>query len=195
MPRLLAALCLALASGLAQAEVHRVEVEVIAGVPPEEAWERLSDFSVAHLYVPGLTRTEIVSTQREGAGAQRRVYDEDGDYLEETIIAWREGSGFDLALHQGEDPMAPFDSITFTYALASAGASETRISLAMVFEMPWGWFGDYLAAWFIVPVMEDNLVQVAAGMKHYYETGQAASDADRERESAAVQVLPAAGFD
>lgn len=192
MLRFIAALGLLLGTSFAQAEIHRVAAEVTAALPHDASWARLRNFSVAHLYVPGLSRTEIVSAQQEGLGAHRRVYDEDGDYLEETIIAWREGVGFDLRLHQGEDPMMPFDSITFTYAIQPSGASQTRIGVALVFEMPWGWLGDYLAEWFIVPAMEDNLVQVAAGMKHYYETGQPASDADRQREAAAVQILPAA---
>ena len=42
-------------------------------------------------------------------------------------------------------------------------------------------------------LMEKQLVQVAAGMKHYYETGRPATDEDRERLAEAVQLAPAGG--
>ena len=42
--------------------------------------------------------------------------------------------------------------------------------------------------------LEDNLVQVAAGMKHFYESGEPATDEDRAREAGAVVVTsPGAG--
>jgi len=195
MLRLIALLVLTLLPCVAGAENHRASVEVTAALPRAEAWAVLSDFSLAHNYVPDLVRTEIVSSKQRGIGAHRRVYDEDGDYLEETIVEWYEGEGFVISLHDGEEPMAPFRHVEFIYALADSGVAATRIELALVFDMPWGWLGDYLAQWLIVPMMEDNLVQVAAGMKYFYETGNRATDEDRQREAAAVQVLPAAIVD
>jgi hypothetical protein len=195
MLRLIALLVLTLLPCVAGAENHRASVDVTAALPRAEAWAVLSDFSLAHNYVPDLVRTEIVSSKQRGIGAHRRVYDEDGDYLEETIVEWYEGEGFVISLHDGEEPMAPFRHVEFIYALADSGVAATRIELALVFDMPWGWLGDYLAQWLIVPMMEDNLAQVAAGMKYFYETGNRATDEDRQREAAAVQVLPAAIVD
>jgi Polyketide cyclase / dehydrase and lipid transport len=195
MLRLIALLVLTLLPCVAGAENHRASVEVTAALPRADAWAVLSDFSLAHNYVPDLVRTEIVSSKQRGIGAHRRVYDEEGGYLEETIVEWIEGEGFVIRLHDGEEPLTPFRHIEFIYALADSGPAATRIELALVFDMPWGWLGDYLAQWFIVPMMEDNLVQVAAGMKYFYETGNRATDEDRQREAAAVQVLPAAIVD
>ena len=195
MIRAIALLFLIIVPGLAGAEVHRASVEVTAALPKADAWTLLSDFSLANNYVPGITRTEIVSAEQRGVGAHRRVYDSEGDFLEETIIEWRDGAGFVIRLHDGETPMAPFERAEFVYALTGADAATTRIELALIFEMPWGWLGDAVAEWIILPLMEDNLVQVAAGMKVFYETGLPASDEDRQREAAAVQVLPAAIVD
>ena len=101
------------------AEALRTEVSVVADLPLAQSWDKLQDFSVAHNYVPNLSKTEIVSTQRNGIGAHRRVYDEDGDYLEETITEWQEGEGFVIKLHSGEEPMMPFNRAEFSYRLAS----------------------------------------------------------------------------
>ena len=169
------------------AEAQCVTAAVNVAVSPARAWAILSDFTVAHLYVPGLTRTEVVSADRPGVGAHRRVYQGGDDYLEETIIEWREGSGFTIALHEGEEVMAPFERAEFSYSIEPAPAGETVVELAMIARMPWGEFGETLGRWFITPVLQDSLVEVAAGLKHFYETGLPATDEDRERLAAQVQ--------
>ena len=167
-------------------------VQVTADVPVSESWALLSDFSLAHNYVPGLSNTEIVSDISSGVGAHRRVYDADGDFIEETITVWNEGEGFTIRLHEGEAPMAPFTAVAFDYHVAPAGDEQTRIDLALRFEMPWGGVGHWLGANFIQPAMEAELVQVAAGMKAFYESGEPASDADREQLAPAVTVTSGA---
>jgi hypothetical protein len=156
-------------------------------VSPARAWTILSDLSVAHLYVPGLTRTEVLAANRLGLGAHRRGYQGGDDYLEETVIEWREGSGFTITLHEGGEVMAPFERAEFSYSIEPAPAGETAVELAMIAQMPWGRFGETLGRWFIMPVVEDNLVEVAAGLKHFYETGTPATDEDREQLAAQVQ--------
>ena len=71
MLRLIALLVLTLLPCVAGAENHRASVEVTAALPRAEAWAVLSDFSLAHNYVPDLTRTEIVSAKQRGVGAHR----------------------------------------------------------------------------------------------------------------------------
>jgi len=167
-------------------------VSVQAELPVADAWALLSDFSLAHNYVPGLSRTDIVSHKRHGTGAHRRVYDADGDFIEETITAWEEGAGFTIRLHQGDAPMAPFKAVFFDYRIDAAGAGRTDIALALRFEMPLGGFGHWIGQAFMMPAMESELTLVAAGMKAYYETGEPASDADRERLAPQVAVTSGA---
>lgn len=187
---LLSFVTLSIGSAQVYAQAMSSQVSVLVNVSPEQAWEQLSDFSVAHYYVPNLTRTEIVSEKKSGIGAHRRVYDGDDDYIEETIIEWSAGSGFVIKLHQGDGPMMPFERSEFSYRLIPGEVSGTEVVLRMTIEMPWGAAGEKLGEWFIVPLLDDNLVLVAAGLKHYYETGQPASDEDRERLTGAVNIDP-----
>ena len=172
---------------------QRVAVQVMADIPPARAWRLLQDLSLPHNYVPGITRTEIISELTCGVGAHRRVYEESGDFLEETVIEWREGEGFVIRLHRGDKPLAPFTRAEFCYGLHPGGSDRTLIELAIIFKMPWGALGEKLGGWFIRPVMEKRLVQIAAGMKHFYETGRAAGDEDRKRLAISVQSLPVTG--
>ncbi|RLQ20808.1 SRPBCC family protein [Seongchinamella sediminis] len=167
-------------------------VAVVVDKPLAEAWALLADYSLPHNYVPGLTRTEIVSAASSGPGAHRRVYTGDR-YLEETIIDWREGQGFTLRLHRKGKPMAPFKNAEFDYQLQPEDAQRTRVTLALRFVLPLGRLGGFLGRNLVLPEMKKQLVAVAAGMKHFYETGTAAADEDRQRLAGSVETHPASG--
>jgi hypothetical protein len=186
--RILLQAALALWPAAAFAEAQCVSAAVNVAISPARAWAILSDLTVPHLYVPGLTRTEIVSANARGVGVHRRVYQGDDDYLEETVVEWRDRSGFVIKLHNAEEVMAPFTRAEFSYSIQAAPAGGTAVELSMVAQMPWGKFGEMLGDWFITPVLKDNLVQVAAGLKAFYETGQPATDDDRERLAEQVSV-------
>jgi len=182
-----------MAPAIQAAEPIQVAVSTEVMVSPLHAWQKMQDFSVADKYVPGLTRTEIVTPQQNGIGASRRVYSSETEYLEETIIAWDEGQGFTIRLHRGAEPMSPFNRSEFRYHMQSMDNGNTRVTLGILLLMPLGSVGEWLGNMLARPALEDELTLVAAGLKHYYETGQPATDADRERLAGSVSVLPASG--
>ena len=67
-----------------------VSAQTIIDIPLNAAWEKLSDISVAHHYVPGLVKTEIITDQRTGIGASRYVYRSEKSYIQETVEEWQE---------------------------------------------------------------------------------------------------------
>ena len=169
---------------------QQASVSVLVDVPVGQAWEKLQDFSLAHNYVPKLTRTKIVSTVRSGLGAHRHVYT-GSKYIEETIVQWNEGQGFTIKLHKGAQPMPPFQLAEFDYLLSEQSLEQTRIELTLRFAMPWGVIGKFLGRSMMLPVMRKQLLQIAAGVKHFYETGNPATDADRKRLAGTVETVPA----
>ena len=50
---------------------RKVSAQVVLDMPRGKAWDKLRDISLAHNYVPGIVRTQIVSEQREGVWASR----------------------------------------------------------------------------------------------------------------------------
>lgn len=157
-----------------------VAASIVVDIPQSEAWEILQDFSVPHHYVPDLAATEIVSDLKSGLGAHRRVYNEDGSFIEETIVEWTQGSGFVINLHEGSEVMAPFNFAQFRYLLESDNPDRCRIRVSMSTRMPMGYVGLALQKWVIKGVATESLKGVAAGMKLYYETGKPAVALERE---------------
>ena len=76
--------------------------EVFVELPLSRSWVLLSDLSLAHEYVPGIQRTELVGDKTTGVGASRRVFSSERDYILETVTDWREREGFTLDLHDDD---------------------------------------------------------------------------------------------
>ncbi|MCB1690690.1 MAG: SRPBCC family protein [Halioglobus sp.] len=149
---------------------QEVSAQTLIDLPLHECWAKLRDISLAHNYVPGIVKTEIVSEQAEGVGASRYVYRNAKSYIQETVEEWDEGKGFLIHLHRGDKPAPPFRDAWFRYALADGGNGYTLLTTSLVYEMPWGrlgaWLGEKMAG-FVQATIND----VALSMKLYYETG------------------------
>lgn len=149
---------------------QQVSARVIIDMPRARAWDKLRDISLAHHYVPGIVRTEIVTEQREGVGASRYVYRNERTWIQETVTEWHEGEGFVIRLHRGEKPAPPFRNAWFRYHLEDNGPEQTRFTPSMTYEMPWGGLGRWLEKR-MVGIVESTIRDVAIAMKLYYETG------------------------
>lgn len=147
-----------------------VSAQVVMDLPRSAAWDKLRDISLAHNYVPGVVKTEIVSAQDEGVGASRYVYRNKVSYIQETIVEWDEGQGFLIRLHKGDKPAPPFRNAWFRYELEDQGDDKTLFTATLEFEMPWGALGNWLGGK-MEKVVLDTVSDVAASMKLYYETG------------------------
>ena len=163
----------ALATSLESSRPLVYRSEVIVELPLSQAWARLKDLSLAHCYVPGITRTEIISAADQGIGTSRRVYSDGSSYIIETVTAWREGSGLDLDLTRDDGSAPPpFAQAAISYQLQDAGGEKTRASTQLSFVMRGGYLGQWAAKWLLAGEFQARIDAVAAGLKHYYETSQ-----------------------
>ena len=102
-----------------------VRAETRCVLRPSDCWEKLSDLSLAHHYVPGVKEIEWVSAGRTGIGATRIAHSSAGA-MYETVVEWDEGSGFLLRLHRNHKPPRPMKEATFRYAIEPDGVSTRR---------------------------------------------------------------------
>lgn len=141
---------------------------VVLNLTPQAAWAKLRDLSLAPHYVPGLTGSQFHPGTIEGLGASRRVLRKGGQFLDETVAQWQEGTGFELRLHKGgNDSPFPFRQASFSYALQAEG-DVTRITLQMRYSLR----GGRLAEWLLVKAFNKVVQQIAENLKAYYETGR-----------------------
>ena len=152
--------------------MQTVTSETDIRLSPQQAWEKLSDLSLAHNYVPGIIRTEITTDAVQGEGASRRVYQSKSRYINETVTEWRQGQGFTIRLHKdnGNAP-APFAAAEFSYDLAEIDARNTRLHMELRFRMAGGYLGEWAARTLMAGAFQSRLDAVSAGLKRFYERG------------------------
>ena len=167
-----------------------MKVEVTVMVPSKVAWSYMKDFSLAHKYVPGIVKTEVLEGPSSGIDAHRLVFDKTGKAIDETIVEWIEGSGFKIQLHQGDKPLAPFKYAQFNYHMCSKDEDSTLVELAMVYQIPWGFIGRMLGKLIFRPVITNRVVGVAAGLKAFYENADKPNfEEDSEHLRSEVRIL------
>jgi len=141
---------------------------ILLDLTPQAAWTKLRDLSLAPHYVPGLTGCQFHPGAQEGVGASRRVLRKGGQYLDESVVQWHEGTGFVLRLHKGSnDSPFPFRQASFSYALQAEG-NATRITLQMSYSLRGGRLFEGLLA----KAFNNVVRQIAENLKAFYETGR-----------------------
>ena len=150
---------------------QEVSAQTLIDLPIKDAWAKMRDISLAHNYVPGIVKTEIVSEQVEGVGASRYVYRNEKSYIQETVEEWQEEKGFLIQLHRGDKPAPPFQHAWFRYALEDNSNGQTRLTTTLSYELPWGRLGTWLGAR-MANYVQSTINDVALSMKLYYETGE-----------------------
>lgn len=152
--------------------MNTVSYTTSINMPTHQAWELLKDLSVPHNYVPGVTRTEITTSQREGEGASRLVYLMGVIPMRETVTQWQQGSGFTIALALKNAPFPPpMKAGFFDYQIKSENG-ETVITNSLSFELSWNWLSKSVG--FISrPIVKVILWKITNNMKKYYLSTQA----------------------
>ncbi|MCY1281324.1 Polyketide cyclase / dehydrase and lipid transport [compost metagenome] len=140
---------------------------VTLALTPAAAWNKLRDLSLAPHYVPGLTGCQFHPGPQQGLGASRRVFQKRGQWLDESVIDWQDGSGFLLRLHRGAaGAPVPFREATFRYALQAEG-DGCRLTTRMDYRLR----GGRLVEWLLAKAFAKAVRQVTENLKAYYETG------------------------
>lgn len=148
-----------------------VSVETILAMSRLDAWKKLSDLNLARHYVPGGTGIEITTPQHQGMGASRKVFCEGRPSLDETVVEWAEGYGFTVRLHQGDKPAFPFKNGHFIYRLEDAEQGQSRMTTAMVYDLPLGILGRLVDGLLLRRVTRRTVEAIARNLKQVYESG------------------------
>ncbi len=151
-------------------KVKTVSHQLFIDLPPAAVWDRMRDLTLATYYVPGVVETWLVTEQREGVGASRKVRMKNGDVMDETVVEWTEGRGFVVRLHKEDKPALPmFSECRFRYEIEPAG-NRTLFKPAMHFETAPGIINRLLA--FVAGIAMKSMVKkVGIAMKKFYEAG------------------------
>jgi len=154
-----------------------VEKQIMINLPFSDSWEKVSDISLAHNYIPNVESIEIITSQKKGVGASRKAYLEKGNkVVDETVIEWNDGVSFTLQLDiAGKRALPWYNKFHFRYHIEEAD-HKTLFRPAILYQ-PRSNFMLGLQKKIHHCALGKELRVICMSMKSYYETGQPTSKA------------------
>lgn len=144
--------------------------EIAIAAPQAEVWAVLSDLEAAERYDAFIERAFYVSETRSGIGATRQCDLPDGSSIQERVIAWDEGNGYEI--EASDDPTGAFPLVHQRVRFELESLNDgTRVRMTFSY--------DYAPTIDMATSEADAmaaglLAGVLGGLKHLVETGEPA---------------------
>jgi hypothetical protein len=148
----------------------RQSTELVVAAAQAEVWAVLSDLESAERYDAFIERSSYISEVRSGVGAARRCDLPDGSSVEERVIAWDEGSGYEIEASDDATGAFPLVNQRVRFGLEPVdGGTLVRMTFSY----------DYAPTIEIAAAEADEMGAaliggVVGGLKHLVETGEPA---------------------
>jgi ligand-binding SRPBCC domain-containing protein len=140
--------------------------EISINAPVEKVWSVLSDLAVLEKYDPTVLKSELISAEKSGVGAKRKVYMKDGkNWFEEKITIWQLNKALTIQL---TNCTFPINRLKHSYTFLSDG-SNTIVKQVMEYEVKFGLLGQ-LMDWLMIRKQSDKGIKLfMAGLKKFVE--------------------------
>ncbi len=135
---------------------------------PEKVWSVLASLDALDRYDPGVTKSEIVTSSREGPGSARRCDLAPGGWFKERVVDWTPSRSLSFELFECTLPVR---RLRHSYTLTPDG-SGTVVRQRMEYELKFGPAGKLMDALMVRKKWNAGIQGFFAGLKHYVETGR-----------------------
>ncbi len=146
------------------ATIHN-EITVNASI--DKVWTMLTDLELLDQYDPTVKKSTLVSTEKTGIGAKRKVLMLDGkNWFDEKVIVFKPNEAL---TYQLTDCSFPIKGLKHSYSFEKVG-SQTKVKQVMEYTVKFGLFGKLLDAIMIRKQSDRGIKNFLAGLKSYAET-------------------------
>ncbi len=135
-----------------------LENSIHIDAPPEKVWSVLTSLDLLERYDPGISKSEIVTSCREGPGSARRCELKSGGWFKEKVADWR-----------------PNKSLSFELFECTLPVRRLKHSYTLEYVLELGAIGKLMDAMMIRKKWDAGIKGFFAGLKYYVETGLAPS--------------------
>jgi ligand-binding SRPBCC domain-containing protein len=135
---------------------------------PEKVWSVLASLDALAKYDPGVSRSEIVSSTKEGPGAARKCDLKPGGWFKERVADWRPNEALSFELYECTLPVR---RLRHDYTLVREG-SATVVRQRMEYALKFGPLGKLLDALMVRRKWDAGIKGFLSGLKRYAETDQ-----------------------
>ena len=146
------------------ATIHN-EITVNASI--DKIWNILTDLELLDRYDPTVKKSTLVSAEKTGMGAKRKIDMRDGkNWFEEKIIVFKPN---DALTYQLTDCSCPIRSLKHSYSFEKIG-NQTKVKQVMEYTVKFGLLGKLLDSLMIRKQSDNGIKKFFAGLKSYAET-------------------------
>lgn len=146
------------------ATIHN-EITVNASV--EKLWNILTDLELLDKYDPTVKQSTLVSTEKTGIGAKRKVTMLDGkNWFKEEVTVFKPNESL---TYQLTDCSFPIQGLQHSYSFEKIG-TQTKVKQVMEYTVKFGLLGKLLDAMMIRKQSDAGIKKFFAGLKEYAET-------------------------
>ena len=167
-------------TGIFPLENSRIRLQsqsVLNGSLPD-AWNFLSDLSLAHQYWPGALTTDVMDIKQDAEGPARTLLLENGEALQERVIEWDEGAGYVLAWDKSSNTWSLHDvEIRYRIEADNELGKKSDLSVTMTLRPRFGWLGRWLLSDYLAKYWQAQLDQLADGIQFFYDNQFSAESA------------------
>lgn len=155
----------------------RLQSQSLINKPVAEVWQQLSDLSQTQNYVPFVNGSDITTDQKKGEGVQRTAWLENRRTVQEEVIEWDDGQGYVLRLNKASF-FLPFHDMETRYHIDPDDEQglQTDLAITLTVRPRFGLLGKWLLTPLIAPRLQQQLDELADGVKYCLETGLTVSE-------------------
>jgi ligand-binding SRPBCC domain-containing protein len=151
-----------------------LENSIRINASPDKVWSVLAALDALDQYDPGVKRSEIVSTSREGQGAARRCDLVPGGWFKEKVADWRPHEALSFELFECTLPVR---RLKHSYTLVADGGA-TLVRQRMEYELKFGPIGKLMDTLMVRKKWDAGIKGFFEGLKRYVETGHSSPTTD-----------------
>src|SRR5258705_6147626 len=140
-------------------------IEIAA--PPARVWALLGTLDALERYDPGVARSRITSTERDGIGATRQCDLEPGGWFRERVTAWEPERALAFELYECT---LPVKRLKHDYVLTASGRG-TRVDQHMEYRLKFGPLGSLLDVLIVRRRWRAGIDSFLLGLKQLAERG------------------------
>jgi ligand-binding SRPBCC domain-containing protein len=152
-----------------------LENSIRIDAPPEEVWSVLASLDLLDRYDPGVTKSEIVTSSREGPGSARRCELKPGGWFKEKVAEWSPNESLSFELFECTLPVR---RLKHSYTLTRDG-SGTIVCQRMEYELKFGAIGRLMDTMMVRKKWDAGIKGFFGGLKQYVESAQRATTKER----------------
>jgi len=144
-----------------------IEKTIEIAAPPARVWKLLGTLDALERYDPGVARSQITSTERDGIGATRQCDLKPGGWFRERVTAWEPERALGFELYECT---LPVKRLRHNYVL-TATSGGTRVDQHMEYRLKFGSLGSLLDVVMVRRRWKAGIDAFLLGLKELAERG------------------------